>query len=44
MYPKEGYSYVPVDVKPGQKTKFMINHFRPWSVELFATGELFSAG
>jgi hypothetical protein len=42
--PKEDYNYVIVDVKPGQKTKFTLNRLRPWSVEPFATVELFSAG
>jgi hypothetical protein len=27
--PKEEYNYVLVDVKPGQKTKFTLNRFRP---------------
>jgi hypothetical protein len=39
--PKEEYNYVLVDVKPGQKTKFTLNRFRPWSAEPFATVELF---
>ena len=39
--PKEEYNYVVVDVKPGQKTKFTLNRFRPWSAEPFATVELF---
>ena len=34
--PKEEYNYVLVDVKPGQKTKFTLNRFRPWSAEPFA--------
>jgi hypothetical protein len=41
--PKEEYNYVLVDVKPGQKTKFTLNRFRPWSAEPFATVELFSS-
>ncbi len=41
--PKEEYNYVLVDVKPGQKTKFTLNRFRPWSAEPFATVELFGA-
>jgi len=28
-------------VQPGQKTKFTLNRFRPWSSEPFATVELF---
>jgi hypothetical protein len=40
--PKEEYNYVLVDVEPGQKTKFTLNRFRPWSAEPFATVELFS--
>ena len=39
--PKEEYNYVLVDVKPGQKTKFTLNRFRPWSAEPFGTVELF---
>jgi len=41
--PKEEYNYVVVDVKPGQKTKFTLNRFRPWSAEPFATVELFGS-
>jgi predicted phosphohydrolase len=39
--PKEEYNYVLVDVKPGEKTKFTLNRFRPGSAEPFATVELF---
>ena len=39
--PKEEYNYVLVDVEPGQKTRFTLNRFRPWSAEPFATVELF---
>jgi hypothetical protein len=39
--PKEEYNYVLVDVKPGEKTKFILNRFRPWSAEPFETVELF---
>jgi hypothetical protein len=39
--PKEEYNYVLVDVDQGQKTKFTLNRFRPWSAEPFATVELF---
>jgi predicted phosphohydrolase len=39
--PKEEYNYVLVDVEPGQKTKFTLNRFRPWSAEPFATVDLF---
>src|SRR6266480_5924984 len=35
--PKEEYNYALVDVQPGQKTKFTLNRFRPWSAEPFAT-------
>ncbi len=41
--PKEDYNYVLVDVQPGQKTKFTLNRFRPWSAEPFATIELFGS-
>ena len=40
--PKEDYNYVLVDVEPGQKTKFTLNRFRPWSAEPFATEALFT--
>jgi hypothetical protein len=40
--PKEEYNYVLVDVAPGQKTKFTLNRFRPWSADPFATVELFT--
>jgi hypothetical protein len=39
--PKEEYNYVLVDLQPGQKTKFTLKRFRPWSAEPFATVELF---
>src|SRR6476619_1226726 len=39
--PKEEYNYVLVDVEHGQKTKFTLNRFRPWSAEPFATVGLF---
>jgi Calcineurin-like phosphoesterase len=39
--PKEEYNYVLVDVKPGEKIKFTLNRFRPWSAEPFGTVELF---
>ncbi len=39
--PKEEYNYILVDVDPGQKTRFTLNRFRPWSAEPFATVELF---
>ncbi len=39
--PKEEYNYILVDVKPGQRTKFTLHRFRPWSAEPFATVELF---
>ena len=39
--PKEEYNYVLVDVQAGQKTKFTLNRFRPWSAEPFASVELF---
>jgi Calcineurin-like phosphoesterase len=39
--PKEDYSYLHVDVMPGQPTKFALNRFRPWSAQPFATVELF---
>ena len=41
--PKEEYNDVLVDVQPGQKTKFTLNRFRPWSAEPFATVELFGS-
>jgi len=41
--PKEEYNYVLVDVKPGQKTKFTLNRFRPWSVKPFESVELYGS-
>jgi len=38
---KEDYNYLLVDVQPGQKTKFTLNRFRPWSPEPFSTVELY---
>jgi hypothetical protein len=40
---KEEYNYLLVDVQPGQKTKFTLNRFRPWSAEPFVTVELFGS-
>jgi calcineurin-like phosphoesterase family protein len=40
--PKEEYNYVLVDVQRGQKTKFMLNRFRPWSAEPFGSVQLFT--
>lgn len=39
--PKEEYNYLLVDVQPGQKTKFTLNRFRPWSAKPFESVELF---
>jgi Calcineurin-like phosphoesterase len=39
--PKEEYNYVLVDLKPGEKTRFTLNRYRPWSAEPFGTVELF---
>jgi hypothetical protein len=39
--PKEEYNYVLVDVESGQKTKFTLNRFRPWSATPFESVELF---
>jgi hypothetical protein len=41
--PKEDYNYVLVDVRPGQKTKFTLNRFRPWSAKPFESVELFGS-
>jgi hypothetical protein len=41
--PKEDYNYLHVEVQPGQRTKFTLNRFRPWSAEPFATVELFGS-
>jgi len=40
--PKEEYNYLLVDVRPGQKTKFTLNRFRPWSSKPFETITLFN--
>ena len=39
--PKEDYSYLHVDVIPGQPTKLTLNRFRPWSAQPFEALELF---
>jgi hypothetical protein len=39
--PKEEYNYLLVDVQPGQKTKFTLNRFRPWSAKPFESEEVF---
>jgi Calcineurin-like phosphoesterase len=39
--PMEEYNYCIVDVKPGQKTRFTLNRFRPWSAEPFSSVDLF---
>jgi len=39
--PKEEYNYLLVDVRPGQKTKFTLNRFRPWAAKPFESVELF---
>jgi Calcineurin-like phosphoesterase len=39
--PKEDYSYLHVEVTPGQPTKFTLNRFRPWSAQPFADVDLF---
>jgi hypothetical protein len=39
--PKEEYNYLLVDVKPGQKTRFTINRFRPWAAEPFSSVALY---
>jgi len=39
--PSEEYSYLLVDVEPGQNTKFTLNRFRPWSSKPFESVELF---
>ncbi len=39
--PKEDYSYLHVDVIPGQPTNFTLNRFRPWSAQPFEALELF---
>jgi hypothetical protein len=41
--PKEEYNYLLVDVLPGQKTRFTLNRFRPWSSEPFATVVLYNS-
>ena len=41
--PKEEYNYVLVDVKPGQKTKFTLNRFRPWAYKPFESVELYGS-
>ena len=38
--PNEEYSYVVVDVEPGQKTQFTVHRFRPWSDKPFESVKL----
>jgi hypothetical protein len=38
--PSEEYSYVMVNVEPGQQTKFTLNRFRPWSAKPFESVDL----
>ncbi len=40
--PKEEYNYLRVDVGSGQKTRFTLNRFRPWSSKPFSDIELFA--
>ncbi len=39
--PKEEYNYILVEVKPGEKTRFILNRFRPSAAKAFETVELF---
>lgn len=39
--PKEEYNYLLVSVEPGEKTRFMLNRYRPWATRPFETVELF---
>jgi predicted phosphodiesterase len=39
--PKEEYNYLLVNVKPGEKTRFTLNRFRPWAARPFESVELF---
>jgi hypothetical protein len=39
--PKEEYNYLLVDIAPGQKTRFMLNRFRPWAAGPFESVQLF---
>ncbi|MCP8937438.1 metallophosphoesterase [Alsobacter sp. SYSU M60028] len=38
---KEEYNYLRVHVQPGQRTRFTLSRFRPWSFEPFSTVNLF---
>ena len=39
--PKEDYNYLLVDVKPGERTRFTLNRFRPWAAKPFESVEAF---
>jgi Calcineurin-like phosphoesterase len=39
--PKEEYNYLLVDVRPGEKTKFTLNRFRPGAAKPFESVELY---
>ena len=39
--PREDYNYLHVEVRPGKRTKFTINRFRPESAEPYAAVEVF---
>ena len=39
--PKEEYNYLLVSVKPGERTRFTLNRYRPWATQPFESVELF---
>ncbi len=39
--PKEEYNYLLVSVRPGERTRFTLNRYRPWATQPFASVELF---
>jgi hypothetical protein len=39
--PKEEYNYLLVSLRPGEKTRFTLNRYRPWATQPFESVELF---
>jgi hypothetical protein len=39
--PKEEYNYLLVSVRPGERTRFTLNRYRPWATQPFESVELF---
>jgi hypothetical protein len=39
--PKEEYNYLLVSLRPGERTRFTLNRYRPWATQPFESVELF---